>query len=112
VLLYLPITSASFFNPLAIMKSLAAASALLGVASAGIYRMPLQKVPLEDQFNAANIGHHMNALKQKYSQKYMGGPTEDIFTEQSMKGDPHDVPVENFLNAQCTKHRITSHQCG
>jgi saccharopepsin len=93
------------------MKGLAAASALLGVASAGIYRMPLQKVPLEDQLKAANIGHHMNALKQKYSQKYMGGSTEDIFTEQSMKGDPHDVPVENFLNAQCTNHRIASDQC-
>ena len=82
------------------MKGLAAASTLLGVASAGIHRMPLQKVPLEDQLNGANIGHHMNALKQKYTQKFMG-PTEDIFTEQSLKGDPHDVPVENFLNAQC-----------
>jgi saccharopepsin len=86
------------------MKGLVAASALLGVASAGIHRMKLEKVPLETQLNGANIGHHMNALKQKYSQKFMG-PTEDIFREQSIKGDPHDVPVENFLNAQCMNHQ-------
>jgi len=92
------------------MKGLAAASALLSVASAGVHRMPLQKVPLEDQLNAANIGHHMNALRQKYSQKFMG-PTEDIFTEQSLKGDPHDVPVENFLNAQCANHRFHPDEC-
>lgn len=44
----------------------------------------------------------MRALRQKYSQKFVG-PTEDIFRHASIDWDKdsHDVPVENFLNAQC-----------
>lgn len=56
---------------------------------------------------AANIGDHMNALRHKYSQpqSVMGGASEDIFRHTSIDLDkgPHDVPVENFLNAQCNK---------
>lgn len=53
--------------------------------------------------SAANIGDHMNALRHKYTQSVMGGPSEDIFRHTSIDLDkgPHDVPVENFLNAQC-----------
>lgn len=78
-----------------------AAAALLGSASAGVHHMKLQKVPLEQQLSAASINDHVNALRQKYTQKYMG-PTEDIFHHTSIDADKdmHDVPVENFLNAQ------------
>jgi hypothetical protein len=53
---------------------------------------------------AANIGVHARALRQKYSQKFMG-PSEDIFRHTSIDADKgaHDVPIENFLNAQCMR---------
>jgi hypothetical protein len=89
------------------MKGFAIVPALLCVTSAVMHRIPLQKVPLEDQLSAAKIGRHMSVLKHKYTQKFMA-PTEDIFYEQSVNSDPHNVPVENFLNAQCTGHRVTS----
>lgn len=94
------------------MKSgLVVAATLLGAANAGMHRMKLQKVPLEEQLSAANIGDHMRALRHKYTQKIMGGPSEDIFRETSIHPDgPHDVPVENFLNAQC-KHAISVFGC-
>jgi len=78
-----------------------AAAALLGAADAGMHRMKLQKVPLEQQLSAVNIGDHVKALQHKYSQKTMGGPSEDIFRDTSIRpSDGHNVPVENFLNAQ------------
>jgi saccharopepsin len=78
-----------------------AAAALLGAADAGMHRMKLQKVPLSDQLSAGNIDDHMRALRHKYTQKPIGGPSEDIFRDTSIHPDsPHDVPVENFLNAQ------------
>jgi hypothetical protein len=43
----------------------------------------------------------MKALRHKYTQKTMGGMTEDIYRDTSIHSGPHDVPVENFLNAQC-----------
>merc|ERR1719355_8431 len=84
------------------MKSgLVVAATLLGAANAGMHRMKLQKVPLEEQLGAANIGDHVRALRHKYTQKTLGGPAEDIFSDTSIHPDgPHDVPVENFLNAQ------------
>jgi hypothetical protein len=44
----------------------------------------------------------MRALRHKYTQKTMGAVSEDIFRDTSIHPeDGHDVPVENFLNAQC-----------
>jgi hypothetical protein len=55
-----------------------------------------------DGQSAANIGDHMRALRHKYSQKTMGGAAEDIYSDTSIHpSGPHEVPVENFLNAQC-----------
>jgi len=79
---------------------LIAATALLGSAAAGVHHMKLHKIPLHEQFEHANIDTHMKAL----GQKYMGirPPTpKDIFRDTSIHSDKgHDVPVENFLNAQ------------
>lgn len=67
-------------------------AALAGSAAAGVHHMKLEKVPLEQQFTAASIKDHANALIHKY-----GGISE----QQSIhKRDRFDVPVENFLNAQ------------
>lgn len=78
-----------------------AATALLGSASAAVHRIKLEKIPLEQQLSAANIDDHIRSLRHKYTQKFMG-PTEDIFRHTSIDADkdPHEVPVENFLNAQ------------
>ena len=47
----------------------------------------------------------MRALRHKYTQKPIGGESEDIFRDTSIRPhDGHDVPVENFLNAQCENH--------
>jgi saccharopepsin len=85
------------------MKTTAALAALLGTAAAGVHKMKLEKVPLDQQLQAASITDHMKALRHKYSQKFMGGPSEDIFkhTAIDLEKDPHSVPIENFLNAQC-----------
>lgn len=87
------------------MKTTAALAALLGTAAAGVHKMKLEKVPLDQQLQAASMTDQVKALRHKYSQKFMGGPSEDIFkhTAIDLEKDPHNVPVENFLNAQC-KH--------
>ncbi|KAL9624524.1 MAG: hypothetical protein Q9160_001188 [Pyrenula sp. 1 TL-2023] len=83
-------------------RSLIAASALLGSASAGIHRMKLEKIPLSEQLEKSNFGDHVKAL----GQKYMGvrPPTKsDVFKHTSIDlYKSHDVPIENYLNAQCT----------
>jgi len=78
-----------------------AAAGFASSALAGVHRMKLEKIPLEKQLEVANIDDHVRALGQKYSQKFMG-PTEDIFRQASIDADKarHDVPIENFLNAQ------------
>lgn len=82
--------------------TLIAASALLGSATAGVHHMKLEKIPLEQQFASASVQDHIRALHQKYSQKFLSSQTEDIFQHTSIDIDGrHDVPVENFLNAQC-----------
>jgi len=83
-------------------NTLIAASALLGSATAGVHHMKLEKIPLDQQFETASVRDHVRALGHKYSQKFMNAETEDIFKHTAIDIDDHyDVPVENFLNAQC-----------
>lgn len=90
-------------------STLITASALLGSAAAGVHHMKLEKVPLDQQFAAASVKDHVRALGQKYSQKFMNAKTEDIFRDTSIHADGgFDVPVENFLNAQCKLRRYVS----
>jgi len=78
-----------------------AATALLGSASAAVHHMKIDKVPISKQLEAASIGDHVRALGHKYGQKYMGPGNDDIFKVASAETErSHDVPVENFLNAQ------------
>lgn len=80
--------------------AIAASAALLGSASAKVHTMKVEKVPLDQQFSAATVKDHLRALSHKYGQKYMGG-SEDIFETTSIGANKdHNVPIENFLNAQ------------
>lgn len=79
-----------------------AASALLGSTSAGVHKMKLQKIPLSEQLEHADINHHVKALGQKYMGVRPQGHAEEMFKETSihLEKDPHPVPISNFLNAQ------------
>lgn len=70
--------------------------------------MKLQKIPLSDQLEHADIATHAKSLYQKYAvQHFLGTGTqqhkEEMFKDTSihLDGDDHAVPVSNFLNAQC-----------
>jgi len=81
---------------------LSAAAMLLGSASAGVHKMKLQKVPLSEQLEYANMDSHVRALGQKYMGVRPEHHREEMFKDTAIhtdKGD-HLVPVSNFLNAQ------------
>jgi len=82
--------------------ALLASALLLGSVSAGVHKAKLQKIPLSEQFEHANIEAHMKHLGQKYMGR--GAPrvqAEEPFKDTSIHPDKdHIVPVENFLNAQ------------
>lgn len=83
--------------------SLFAAASVLGAASAAIHRMPLKKVSLTEQLTGANIDAHVKHLGQKYMGVRPDTHADEMFKDTSIhagKG-PHEVPVSNFMNAQC-----------
>ena len=93
------------------MKSefiLAVSAALFGSAQCGVHKLKLDKIPLSEQLERADIAAHAKSLFNKYSgQKAMGSPPVshqgEMFKETSIpvyEAD-HPVPVSNFLNAQC-----------
>lgn len=77
-----------------------AAAALLGTANAGVHQMKLEKIPIAEQLENANIADHAKAL----GQKYMGvrpPKASDMFKHTAIDIEKdHDVPIENFANAQ------------
>lgn len=89
--------------------TVAAVAALLGVArSGGVHKMKLQKIPLSDQLEHADIETYAKSLYQKYAgQQFMGSHSQQhqemMFKDTSIHPDgvDHAVPVSNFLNAQC-----------
>ena len=89
--------------------TLAAGAALLGSAHCGgVHKLKLQKIPLSEQLEHADIVTHAKALYQKYAgQKFMGIRPEqhkqEMFRDTSIHFDRNNppVPVSNFLNAQC-----------
>ena len=60
--------------------------------------MPLKKVPLSEQLEYANIEQHVAALTRKYTGQSIGEDQFSILPEKSHEG--HEVPIQNFLNAQ------------
>lgn len=82
------------------MKSSLVIAALAAATAAKVHRAKLHKVPLEEQFENANIRQHAQAL----GQKYLGARPDAAFRDTSVDmegGTP--VPIENFLNAQCER---------
>lgn len=85
------------------MKSaLLAAAVLLGSASAGVHKMKLQKIPLSEQLEYANVEAHGRHLNQKYMGVRPHKHSEMMFQDTSIHDEKggHVVPVSNFLNAQ------------
>jgi len=81
--------------------SVLAAALLGGTASAAVHSMKLKKIPLSEQLETANIGRQAKALSQKYMGIRPEGHREQMFKDQTFKGDgDHTVPISNFLNAQ------------
>jgi len=77
-------------------SSVATAAGLAGIASAGVHKMALKKIPIEEQLIAQNIQTQAKAL----GQKYMGHRDERQMFRNDVNADDHTLPVENFLNAQ------------
>ena len=100
------------------MKSgliLAASAAIVGSASCAVHKLKLDKIPLSEQLERADIAAHAKSLANKYSgQNPMGvlpgSYKEEMFKETSIPvyEDNHPVPVSNFLNAQCIQYRSAS----
>ena len=89
-------------------KSILALGAVAGLAQAAVHTLKLEKVPLSEQLEYADIATHAKSLYKKYSgQRFMGvrpdTHKEEMFKETSihLDEDDHAVPVSNFLNAQC-----------
>jgi saccharopepsin len=85
------------------MKSaLLTAAALIGSAQAGVHKMKLNKVPLEEQLAASSVEQQVQNLGQKYLGAHRPTSRADvIFNAQAPKSDGvHPVPVTNFMNAQ------------
>ncbi|KFZ24544.1 hypothetical protein V502_00975 [Pseudogymnoascus sp. VKM F-4520 (FW-2644)] len=77
------------------------AAMLLGSASAGVHKMKLQKIPLAEQLEFANVETHVRNLGQKYMGIRPQTHIDAVFQESSsIKEGGHLVPVSNFLNAQ------------
>ena len=86
---------------------LAAGSAVLGTGQCAVHKLKLQKIPLAEQLQHADIATHAKSLYSKYTgQKFMGSQADawkDRVKDTSIHVDKeHPVPVDNFLNAQCT----------
>ncbi|KAI9788211.1 MAG: Vacuolar protease A [Peltula sp. TS41687] len=79
-----------------------AAGMLLGTASAGVHKMKLKKVSLNDQLQYADIETQARALGQKYMGIRPERHAEEMFRDTMIRpdGDRHPVPVSDFLNAQ------------
>ena len=89
-------------------RTILAAAGLAGLAHGGVHTMKLQKIPLSEQLEHADITTQANSLYKKYAgQKFMGvrpdSHKDEMFKDTSIHFDEdnHPVPVSNFLNAQC-----------
>ncbi len=81
---------------------LAVAASVLGLANAGVHKMPLKKISLSEQLAGANIDTHIKHLGQKYMGVRPQSHADEMFkAAMEAEGGDHTVPVSNFLNAQC-----------
>ena len=82
---------------------LAAGSVFLGAGQCGVHKMKLNKIPLAEQLQHADLATHAKSLMHKYGpQKFMGAQQNEVLKDASIIADgEHPVPIDNFLNAQC-----------
>ncbi|KAG6039436.1 Vacuolar protease A [Claviceps citrina] len=81
-------------------RALFAAAALAGSAQAGVHRMKLQKISLEEQLAGSSITQQVQHLGQKYMHS-LPSQVDAMFGVQALKPQGgHPVPVTNFMNAQ------------
>ncbi|ODA79096.1 hypothetical protein RJ55_04687 [Drechmeria coniospora] len=81
--------------------TLVVAAALAGSAQAGVHRMKLQKVSLEEQLAGASFQSQVQHLSQKYLGVRPPSRADVIFNGKPPVADGgHPVPVTNFMNAQ------------
>ena len=85
-----------------------ALGAISGLAQAAVHTVKLEKVPLSEQLEHADITTHAKSLYKKYSGQRIMGVRPDTHKEEMFRDtsihldkDDHAVPVSNFLNAQC-----------
>jgi len=80
--------------------SVASAAGLVGIASAGVHKMSLKKISLDEQLKHSTFETQARSL----SQKYMGTRPEThrdlMFNTDVDKEGGHFLPISNFLNAQ------------
>ncbi|KAK6357126.1 Vacuolar protease A [Orbilia javanica] len=79
------------------VSTLATAVGFAGLASAGVHKMSLKKIPVEDTMLGQNFQTQVQALAQKYMNK--AGYQQPFINDVNANGG-HAVPVNNFLNAQ------------
>ncbi|KAG5984240.1 saccharopepsin [Claviceps digitariae] len=81
--------------------ALIAAAALAGSAQAGVHKMKLQKISLEEQLAGASIEQQVQHLGQKYLGARPLSRADAMFSSAAPQPkDGHPVPVTNFMNAQ------------
>ncbi|KAF3902852.1 Saccharopepsin [Arthrobotrys entomopaga] len=80
------------------ISTLAAAAGFAGLAQAGVHKIALKKIPIEQTMLSQDFQTQVHAL----GQKYMGDriPKRPLFNTDVNANGGHIVPVDNFLNAQ------------
>jgi saccharopepsin len=81
-------------------SALLAVSAAIATASAEPHRMKLNKISLDEQLKSYTMHDMGHMLAQKYGHKLSA--TEMRLKEMFSPRAGHKVPVNNYMNAQCT----------
>ncbi|KAF3908563.1 Saccharopepsin [Orbilia brochopaga] len=76
------------------LTSLATAAGFAGLASAGVHRMALKKIPVEETLFSQDFQTQVHALGQKYMNN------RQAFINDANTDGGHHLPVDNYLNAQ------------
>jgi len=83
------------------MKSALVLAASAGLANAAVHRLPLKKVPLDEQLSHMNIQEQAQRIQQKYMSGFKAeSQIDQVFKAPYIADGTHPVPVTNFLNAQ------------
>lgn len=82
-------------------SSVVLAAALAGTAQAGVHKMKLQKIPLEEQLAGSSVEAQVHQLGQKYLGARPAGRIDLMFNGKAPQAQAgHPVPITNFMNAQ------------